>query len=67
MQLALLNSADVQLAALRPVARMQFCSIDATYRTSIRVVIPGNGGISSSEGTSQGDPLAMGMYMHWEL
>eukprot|EP00731_Ephydatia_muelleri_P019440 Em0012g265a len=31
-----------------------------TYRTSIRVVIPGNGKISSSEGTSQGDPLAMG-------
>ncbi|KAL5489466.1 hypothetical protein EMCRGX_G018560 [Ephydatia muelleri] len=33
-----------------------------TYHTSIRVVIPGNGEISSSEGTSQGDPLAMGMY-----
>ena len=39
-----------------------FQILQNTYRTSIRVVIPGNGEISSSEGTSQGDPLAMGMY-----
>ena len=33
-----------------------------TYRAPIRMIIPGNGEISSSEGTTQGDPLAMAMY-----
>ncbi len=33
-----------------------------TYQASVRCVIPGSGGVSSSEGTTQGDPLAMAMY-----
>ena len=33
-----------------------------TYQAPVRCVIPGGGEISSSEGTTQGDPLAMAMY-----
>ena len=33
-----------------------------TYRVPVRMIIPGNGEISSTEGTTQGDPLAMAMY-----
>ena len=33
-----------------------------TYQAPVRCVIPGSGEISSSEGTTQGDPLAMAMY-----
>ncbi len=33
-----------------------------TYQSPVRCVIPGSGEISSSEGTTQGDPLAMAMY-----
>ena len=33
-----------------------------TYQAPIRLIIPENGEISSSEGTTQGDPLGMAMY-----
>ena len=33
-----------------------------TYQAPIRCIICGDGEISSSEGTTQGDPLAMAMY-----
>ena len=33
-----------------------------TYRSPIRCIIKGSGEINSSEGTTQGDPLAMAMY-----
>ena len=33
-----------------------------TYRSPVRMIIPGNRAISSSEGTTQGNPLAMAMY-----
>ena len=33
-----------------------------TYRYPVRMFIPGSGEISSTEGTTQGDPLAMAMY-----
>ena len=33
-----------------------------TYRAPIRMIIPGNGEIAFTEGTTQGDPLAMAMY-----
>jgi hypothetical protein len=33
-----------------------------TYQSPVRCVIPGSGEVSSSEGTTQGDPLAMAMY-----
>ena len=33
-----------------------------TYRAPIRLIIPGSGEIASTEGTTQGDPLAMAMY-----
>ena len=33
-----------------------------TYRDPVRLIIPGNGEISSCEGTTQGDPFAMAMY-----
>ena len=33
-----------------------------TYRNSVRLIVQGNGEILSTEGTTQGDPLAMAMY-----
>ena len=33
-----------------------------TYRAPIRMIIPGDGEIMSTEGTTQSDPLAMAMY-----
>ena len=33
-----------------------------TYRVPVRMIIAGSGEISSTEGTTQGDPLAMAMY-----
>ena len=33
-----------------------------TYRTLVRLFVVGEGEISCTEGTMQGDPLAMGMY-----
>ena len=33
-----------------------------TYRAPVRMIIAGSGEISSTEGTTQGDPLAMAMY-----
>ena len=38
------------------------CVLINSYRDPVRVVIPGGGEIMSCEGTTQGDPLAMGMY-----
>ena len=32
------------------------------YRHPVRLFVPGSGEISSTEGTTQGDPLAMAMY-----
>ena len=54
-----------RLAALHNIQRV--CSplgtvLSNCYKHPIRVVIPGSGEISSSEGTTQGDPLAMAMY-----
>ena len=33
-----------------------------SYREPVRMIIPGSGEIASTEGTTQGDPLAMAMY-----
>ena len=33
-----------------------------TYKSPVLMIIPGNGEITSSKGTTQGDPLAMAMY-----
>ena len=33
-----------------------------TYQSPVRMVIQGSGGLVSTEGTTQGDPLAMAMY-----
>ena len=33
-----------------------------TYRSPVRLFVTGNGELSSTEGTTQGDPLAMAMY-----
>ena len=33
-----------------------------TYRAPVRMIVVGSGEISSTEGTTQGDPLAMAMY-----
>ena len=38
------------------------CVLINSYRDPVRMVIPGGGEILSCEGTTQGDPLAMGMY-----
>ena len=38
------------------------CVLINSYRDPVRMVIPGGGEIMSCEGTTQGDPLAMGMY-----
>lgn len=36
--------------------------LENTYQAPIRCIISGDGEIASSEGTTQGDPLAMAMY-----
>ena len=36
--------------------------LNNTYQAPIRMIITGSGEISSSEGTTQGDPLGMAMY-----
>ena len=33
-----------------------------TYQSPVRLIIPGSGGLVSTEGTTQGDPLAIAMY-----
>ena len=33
-----------------------------TYRAPVRMIVVGSGEISSTEGTTQGDPLAMAMH-----
>ena len=59
-----LNSVNRQ-AALHNILRL--CPSLAqilinTYQSPVRLVIPGSGGLVSTEGTTQGDPLAMAMY-----
>ena len=34
-----------------------------TYRAPVRMLVPGSGEITSTEGTTQSDPLAMAMYV----
>ena len=41
-----------------PIAQI----INNTYQSPVRVIMPGSGEILSTEGTTQGDPLAMAMY-----
>ena len=51
-----------RLAALHNITVSCPSLLVNTYRAPIRMIIPGNGEIASTEGTTQGDPLAMAMY-----
>ena len=52
---AALHNVSVLCPSLSPV-------LINTYRAPVRMIVVGSGEISSTEGTTQGDPLAMAMY-----